>query len=164
MLKKCLFISISIVATLVLSSCGIGEDDVTDIRYKVNLEQAVKIYEKETENKPLTSIQFDTKFNNSYNYIFQNKTETIGVNPQTEEITKNTENNKLDEFTMLFFASEIKGLKNVNEALAKSKKEVGGLSPRILTWKLIKKNNKFVYSIDVKTTTSEKNITIDATD
>lgn len=59
-------------------------------------------------------------------------------------------------------AAEVKELGAVNDVLAKAKKEVGGLSPRILTWKLTKNNNKLVYTVDVKTTTADEKVTLDA--
>ena len=58
------------------------------------------------------------------------------MNPETGKVTKNTEANQLGENETAFSAAEVKELGAVNDVLAK--KEVGGLSPRILTWKLTK--------------------------
>ncbi|MFZ4355617.1 plasmid sex pheromone cAM373 precursor, partial [Enterococcus gallinarum] len=95
-------------------------------------------------------------------YIFTNDTETLYVNPETGKVTKNTEANQLGENETAFSAAEVKELGAVNDVLAKAKKEVGGLSPRILTWKLTKNNNKLVYTVDVKTTTADEKVTLDA--
>ena len=115
------------------------------------MQQAAEIYEKEAGNsKPLVNVQFDTEPASDYSYIFTNDTETLYVNPETGKVTKNTEANQLGE------------LGAVNDVLAKAKKEVGGLSPRILTWKLTKNNNKLVYTVDVKTTTADEKVTLDA--
>ena len=83
------------------------------------------------------------------------------MNPETGKVTKNTEANQLGENETAFSAAEVKELGAVNDVLAKAK-EVGGLSPRILTWKLTKNNNKLVYTVDVKTTTADEKVTLDA--
>ncbi len=126
------------------------------------MQQAAEIYEKEAGNKPLVNVQFDTKPDSDYSYIFTNETETLYVNPETGKVTKNTETNQLGENETTFSAAEVKELGAVNDVLAKAKKEVGGLSPRILTWKLAKNNNKLIYTVDVKTTTADEKVNIDA--
>ena len=155
MLKKPFLLFFSLLgAIFILASCGIGKDAVTDTKYKVSLQQAAEIYEKEAGNsKPLVNVQFDTEPASDYSYIFTNETETLYVN---------TEANQLGENETAFSAAEVKELGAVNDVLAKAKKEVGGLSPRILTWKLTKNNNKLVYTVDVKTTTADEKVTLDA--
>ena len=157
MLKKPFLLFFSLLgAIFILASCGIGKDAVTDTKYKVSLQQAAEIYEKEAGNsKPLVNVQFDTEPASDYSYIFTNETET-------GKVTKNTEANQLGENETAFSAAEVKELGAVNDVLAKAKKEVGGLSPRILTWKLTKNNNKLVYTVDVKTTTADEKVTLDA--
>ncbi|EGO7929921.1 PepSY domain-containing protein [Enterococcus faecalis] len=164
MLKKPFLLFFSLLgAIFILASCGIGKDAVTDTKYKVSLQQAAEIYEKEAgNNKPLVNVQFDTEPASDYSYIFTNETETLYVNPETGKVTKNTEANQLGENETAFSATEVKELGAVNDVLAKAKKEVGGLSPRILTWKLTKNNNKLVYTVDVKTTTADEKVTLDA--
>ena len=148
MLKKPFLLFFSLLgAIFILASCGIGKDAVTDTKYKVSLQQAAEIYEKEAGNsKPLVNVQFDTEPASDYSYIFTNDTEA----------------NQLGENETAFSAAEVKELGAVNDVLAKAKKEVGGLSPRILTWKLTKNNNKLVYTVDVKTTTADEKVTLDA--
>lgn len=164
MLKKPFLLFFSLLgAIFILASCSIGKDAVTDTKYKVSLQQAAEIYEKEAGNsKPLVNVQFDTEPASDYSYIFTNETETLYVNPETGKVTKNTEANQLGENETAFSAAEVKELGAVNDVLAKAKKEVGGLSPRILTWKLTKNNNKLVYTVDVKTTTADEKVTLDA--
>ncbi|MDK8201403.1 hypothetical protein [Enterococcus faecalis] len=99
MLKKPFLLFFSLLgAIFILASCGIGKDAVTDTKYKVSLQQAAEIYEKEAgNNKPLVNVQFDTEPASDYSYIFTNDTETLYVNPETGKVTKNTEANQLGE-------------------------------------------------------------------
>ena len=85
MLKKPFLLFFSLLgAIFILASCGIGKDAVTDTKYKVSLQQAAEIYEKEAGNsKPLVNVQFDTEPASDYSYIFTNDTETLYVNPET---------------------------------------------------------------------------------
>lgn len=147
---------------LVLSGCGLGKDAVTDTNFKVDLKKATDIYAEETGDKPLLKIAFDTKAQDTYQYIFTNETEVVYIDAQSGNATKENKANELGKNESAFATSEVKELGKVNTVLEKAKKDVGGLSPRILTWELSKKENKLVYTIDVKTTTSDKVVTIDA--
>lgn len=125
MLKKPFLLFFSLLgAIFILASCGIGKDAVTDTKYKVSLQQAAEIYEKEAGNKPLVNVQFDTKPDSDYSYIFTNETETLYVNPETGKVTKNTETNQLGENETTFSAAEVKELGAVNDVLAKAKKKL----------------------------------------
>ncbi|MGH2168285.1 plasmid sex pheromone cAM373 precursor, partial [Enterococcus faecalis] len=77
-----------------------------------------------------------------------------------EKLTKNPEANQLGENETAFSAAEVKDLGAVNDVLAKAKKEVGGLSPRILSWKLTKNNNKLGYTVDVETIRADEKVTL----
>ena len=63
MLKKPFLLFFSLLgAIFILASCGVGKDAVTDTKYKVSLQQAAEIYEKEAGNsRPLVNVQFDTE-------------------------------------------------------------------------------------------------------
>lgn len=162
MLKKVgTFIITFLGLIIVLSGCGIGEDTVTDTKYNVDLKKAAEIYLEEAGDNPLLKVSFDTGSDDSYHYTFINESEEINIDPESGDVTKESMTNSLGENEMLFSASEIMELGKVNTILEKAKKEVGGLSPRILTWELSNKGNNLVYTIDVKTTTSSEVVTID---
>ena len=56
---------------------------------KLVCKEVAEIYEKEAGNsKPLVNVQFDTKPESDYSYIFTNDTETLYVNPETGKVTK----------------------------------------------------------------------------
>lgn len=163
MLKKVFSFTIACLGlVIILSGCGIGDDTVTDTKYNVDLKKAAEIYLEEAGDNPLLKVSFDTVLDDSYHYIFTNESEKINIDPKSGDVTKESKVNSLSENEMTFSASEVMELGKVNTILEKAKKEVGGLSPRILTWELSNKGNNLVYTVDVKTTTSDKVVTIDA--
>lgn len=144
--------------TAALAGCGnIGKDEVTDTKYKYSLQDAAAIYEKETENKEVFSVFFDA-INGEYQYIFINDSEQFIVNPKSGKVTEEQSTAVAPEQKVSI--EEINGLQPVNNALADAKEEVGGFSPRTLSWELVKENGNLYYKIDVKTTTSSKMVNV----
>lgn len=74
---------------VVFTGCGLGKDEVTNTNYKVTVEDAANIYQKNTNNSEILSINFDIgESSKEYEYMFVNKTEKIYINPQNEKVKK----------------------------------------------------------------------------
>ena len=116
---------------------------------------------KAGNSKPLVNVQFDTEPASDYSYIFTNDTETLYVNPETGKVTKNTEANQLGENETAFSAAEVKELGAVNDVLAKAKRSWRTFST-YFDLEVNQNNNKLVYTVDVKTTTADEKVTLDA--
>lgn len=136
------------------------KDEVTDTTFNINLEEASKIYSKETRNNDILEIKFDVPENfDTYGYIFKNKEEEIYIEAMNGKVSKLSEGNILKN-QKSFNLEEIESVEPIGPLLISAKKEVGGLSPRILSWGLYFDNEaqRLRYTIDVKTTTSDKKI------
>ncbi len=162
--KKILVISIMF-SLLVLSSCGLGKDEVLDSDYSISLKKALDLYYKTTDNKELLEVKFDIPENeDEYGYIFKNESQEIFINASNGTTTELS--SKVSNSAERAFPSEkIENIKDIKPVLNAAKKEVGGISPRILSWKISMNNNNILeYGIDVKTTTSDKQIKVNVTD
>ncbi|MDB1688380.1 peptidase M4 [Enterococcus casseliflavus] len=136
-----------------LAGCS-TKDQVTSVEYNYSLQEAAKVYQEETGENEVKSILFDM-VDHKYQYIFTNEqNDHIVIDAQDAAISqmeKEDENNY-----QLYSLEEVPKLKEVNDVLAEAKEKVGGLSPRTLTWELVKKDGQLKFKIDVKTTTADE--------
>ena len=162
-LKRIFFVVAMLGGIVTLTACGLGKDEVTNTNYKVTVEDAANIYKKNTNNSEILSINFDIgESSKEYEYMFVNKTEKIYINPQNEKVKKESiasgeENNK-----ETFNTNEIEGIKSTKKVLEEAKNKVGGISPRVLDWRLEKKDGTLVYDINVKTNTGSERVILSA--
>lgn len=157
--KYLVFIS-SILLIFLFTGCKKVKDEVTDTSFKINLEEASKIYSKETTNNDILEIKFDIPENfNAYGYIFKNKEEEIYIDAMNGNVSKLSSGNTLKS-QKPFKLEDINSVEPIAPLLSSAKKEVGGLTPRILSWILYFDNEdqRLKYNIDVKTTTSDKEV------
>lgn len=56
----------------------------------------------------------------------------------------------------------LKGLNLQKKVLEEAKNKVGGISPRVLDWRLEKKDGTLVYDINVKTNTGSERVILSA--
>ncbi|EGO8598562.1 hypothetical protein EH316_13445, partial [Enterococcus faecalis] len=61
-----------------------------------------------------------------------------------------------------FNVREIQGIKSTKKVLEEAKNKIGGISPRVLDWRLEKKDGTLVYDINVKTNTGSERVVINA--
>ena len=133
-LKRIFFVVAMLGGIVTLTACGLGKDEVTNTNYKVTVEDAANIYKKNTNNSEILSINFD-----------------IGESSKEYEYNKET-----------FNTNEIEGIKSTKKVLEEAKNKVGGISPRVLDWRLEKKDGTLVYDINVKTNTGSERVILSA--
>ncbi|MEF3840130.1 hypothetical protein [Enterococcus faecalis] len=162
-LKK-IFSAITILGGIVVfTGCGLGKDEVTNTDYKVNVENATNIYKANTNNSEILSINFDIgEGSKEYEYIFVNSAEKIYINPQNEKVKKESDTSGRENNKETFNAKEIEGIKSTKKVLEEAKNKVGGISPRVLDWRLEKKDGTLVYDINVKTNTGSERVLLSA--
>lgn len=145
---------------ITLAGCN-TEDKVTDVDYKYSIQDAAKIYQEETGETNVKSILFDT-VDHRYQYIVTNEQdEQIIIDPQNGSLTQRENKGETNDYQS-YNLNEVEQLKPVNKVLSEAKEKVGGLSPRTLTWELVKENDQLKFKIDVKTTTADEWVEISA--
>ncbi|HDT7967121.1 TPA: hypothetical protein RD612_002730 [Enterococcus faecalis] len=148
---------------VVFTGCGIGKDEVTNTDYKVNVENATNIYKANTNNSEILSVNFDIgESSKEYEYIFINSDEKIYINPQNEKVKKESDTSGRENNKEKFNVREIQGIKSTKKVLEEAKNKIGGISPRVLDWRLEKKDGTLVYDINVKTNTGSERVVINA--
>lgn len=162
-LKRIFFVVAMLGGIVTLTACGLGKDEVTNTNYKVTVEDAANIYKKNTNNSEILSINFDIgESSKEYEYMFVNKTEKIYINPQNEKVKKESINSGEENNKETFNTNEIEGIKSTKKVLEEAKNKVGGISPRVLDWRLEKKDGTLVYDINVKTNTGSERVILSA--
>ncbi|HFK2737097.1 TPA: hypothetical protein ACGX5R_001877 [Enterococcus faecalis] len=162
-LKRIFFVVAMLGGIFTFAACGLGKDEVTNTNYKVTVEDAANIYKKNTNNSEILSINFDIgESSKEYEYIFVNKTEKIYINPQNEKVKKESNTSVGENSKETFNEKEIEGVKPTKKVLEEAKNKVGGISPRILDWRLEKKDGTLVYDINVKTNTGSERVLLNA--
>ncbi|WP_338350854.1 hypothetical protein [Enterococcus faecalis] len=162
-LKKSLLFLALLGGIVIFTGCGLGKDEVTDTDYKINIEDAANIYNKNTNNSELISIKFDIGDDSKeYEYIFINDSEKIYINPKNEKTRKESNSTETSKNTEKFNIKELEGIKSTKKVLEEAKKKIGGISPRILDWRIEKKDGALVYDINVKTTTGSERVIYNA--
>ncbi|MEW4402275.1 hypothetical protein AB1I62_00675 [Enterococcus sp. AN402] len=161
--KKILFLITLLGGIIVFTGCGLGKDEVTNTDYKLTIEDAANIYKKNNNNPELLSINFDIgEDSKEYEYIFVNDSEKTYINPQNEKVKKENNPSSVDKNTEKFDIKEIEGIKSTKKVLEEAKKKVGGISPRVLDWRVEKNNGTLVYDVNVKTTTGSERVQLNA--
>ncbi|MDU3105844.1 MAG: peptidase M4, partial [Staphylococcus epidermidis] len=156
-LKKIFFAITILGGIVVFTGCGIGKDEVTNTDYKVNVENATNIYKANTNNSEILSVNFDIgESSKEYEYIFINSDEKIYINPQNEKVKKESDTSGRENNKEKFNVREIQGIKSTKKVLEEAKNKIGGISPRVLDWRLEKKDGTLVYDINVKTNTGSE--------
>lgn len=162
-LKRIFFVVAMLGGIVVFTGCGLGKDEVTNTNYKVTVEDAANIYKKNTNNSEILSINFEIgESSKEYEYMFVNKTEKIYINPQNEKVKKESITSGGESNKETFNAKEIEGIKSTKKVLEEAKNKVGGISPRVLDWRLEKKDGTLVYDINVKTNTGSERVLLSA--
>ena len=158
-LKKIFFAITILGGIVVFTGCGIGKDEVTNTDYKVNVENATNIYKANTNNSEILSVNFDIgESSKEYEYIFINSDEKIYINPQNEKVKKESDTSGRENNKEKFNVREIQGIKSTKKVLEEAKNKIGGISPRVLDWRLEKKDGTLVYDINVKTNTGSERV------
>ncbi|EGO9130522.1 PepSY domain-containing protein [Enterococcus faecalis] len=162
-LKKIFFAITILGGIVVFTGCGLGKDEVTNTDYKVNVENATNIYKANTNNPEILSVNFDIgESSKEYEYIFVNSDEKIYINPQNEKVKKESDTSGRENNKEKFNVREIQGIKSTKKVLEEAKNKIGGISPRVLDWRLEKKDGTLVYDINVKTNTGSERVVINA--
>lgn len=162
-LKRIFFVVAMLGGIVTLTACGLGKDEVTNTNYKVTVEDVANIYKKNTNNSEILSINFDIgESSKEYEYMFVNKTEKIYINPQNEKVKKESITSGEENNKETFNTNEIEGIKSTKKVLEEAKNKVGGISPRVLDWRLEKKDGTLVYDINVKTNTGSERVILSA--
>lgn len=162
-LKRIFFVVAMLGGIVTLTACGLGKDEVTNTNYKVTVEDAANIYKKNTNNSEILSINFDIgESSKEYEYMFVNKTEKKYINPQNEKVKKESITSGEENNKETFNTNEIEGIKSTKKVLEEAKNKVGGISPRVLDWRLEKKDGTLVYDINVKTNTGSERVILSA--
>lgn len=130
------------------------KDQVTSVKYNYSLQDAAELYQEETGDNEIKSILFDM-VDHKYQYIVTNEQDEQTVIDAQEATVSQIEKDGKNNY-QLYDLEEVAQLKDVNDVLAEAKEKVGGLSPRILTWELVKENDQLKFRIDVKTTTADE--------
>ncbi|EOL42336.1 hypothetical protein RV11_GL001886 [Enterococcus phoeniculicola] len=142
--------------------------DISQQKYKISLEEAIQLYQKETKQDSCTAISFDAPEDvenpsaASYNYVFEDGDTIVRIDPNTGKITKSKQKLvKMSQQKRKITLHELKQLPMPKDAMSKALKRVQGKNNQVISWRLQKNHVTPSYTVTVNQNHAQKRILVD---
>ncbi|MGM0125163.1 hypothetical protein IGI37_002561 [Enterococcus sp. AZ194] len=158
---------------LVGLNCGLRgnnqpKTDISQQEYKITLEDAIQLYQKETKLDSCTALSFDTMVNTAashmvYEYVFENGETIIHINSMTGEVTKSKQKRekKSPQKQKIHF-SELTHLPMPKEAMSQALERVRGHNKQVVSWRVQQDRVNPSYTVTVKQNHAQKRVLVES--